>query len=58
MLQATEEIILAEGADLGGALRQKSHELVAKGHRHIGPTFQKDGTQLALQDISEDLYPA
>lgn len=56
MLQASQEIVLAEGAYLGGALRQRSHELGAT----------EPGTQVPLlcwmgpspENISKDLHPA
>lgn len=55
MLQTSQEIVLAEGAYLGGALRQRSHELAAT----------EPCTQVLLfcgmgsfpENISKDLHP-
>lgn len=44
MLQASQEIVLAEGADLGGALRQRSHELGATEPCTQSPPLRLHGT--------------
>lgn len=55
MLQALQEIVLAEGADLGGALRQRSHELGATEPCTLALPFSRMGP--SAENISKDLHP-